>query len=580
MKEMDIRAVSGVDRLGRRLPLSQEVSPLRQNRYVGIFYFLWLGQEGTDGPFDVEKILAEDPRAAYDVDHPLWGKRQKESMLTLCHWGEPLWGYYFSNDEWVVRRHAEMLGFADVDFVVFDTTNGPIFKENALTVMRVFSEYLAAGYKVPQVVFMTNAKGGKNDCGDVVEEIYREIYAKNFYPDTWFMWDGKPLILGRPEECSVEAQAFFSFRRTQWPMEKQEQGGFSWMEFVRPQRVYRKADGTPEMINVSVAQHPNCAHSDSAFFGEKDTWGRSYHNGAMDVRYRAVDWGFNVQEQWDYAIQKDPEIIFLTGWNEWIAGRWDWDRDYDFDYTLQDGEGETHEYSRPRRTYIHHTMCDCCTEEYSRDIEPMKGGYFDNYYLQMIANIRRFKGLPEMPKDERRGEWSNGIGYRDFPFGNAHRDCRGFGDYHYVNTSGVNDIAEMTVSSCEDAVKFTATCADDIQTVGSWMRLYVRRADRQCYAPLGFEWTINDGTNADGSTAVSKWNGAAYQTIGRAQISVDGKSVTVTVEKALLGFKKGECVSIDFKWTDQVGENPTVEDFYQNGDSAPLGRLSYRYEEA
>ena len=32
-------------------------------------------------------------------------------------------------------------------------------------------------------------------------------------------------------------------------------------------------------------------------------------------------------------------------------------------------------------------------EEYSRDIEPMKGGYKDAYYLQMISFIRRFKGL-------------------------------------------------------------------------------------------------------------------------------------------------------------------------------------------
>ena len=32
-------------------------------------------------------------------------------------------------------------------------------------------------------------------------------------------------------------------------------------------------------------------------------------------------YGINFQEQWDYALSVDPEIIFVTGWNEWIMGR-------------------------------------------------------------------------------------------------------------------------------------------------------------------------------------------------------------------------------------------------------------------
>jgi hypothetical protein len=44
------------------------------------------------------------------------------------------------------------------------------------------------------------------------------------------------------------------------------------MEFIRPQRVYRDAQGNPEVINVSLAQHPNCAHSDGAFYGDVNSW--------------------------------------------------------------------------------------------------------------------------------------------------------------------------------------------------------------------------------------------------------------------------------------------------------------------
>ena len=63
---------------------------------------------------DVSKVIAEDPTAATDMDHPAW--------TGSAYWGEPLFGYYMTEDEWVIRRHIEMLGFADVDFLVFDTT--------------------------------------------------------------------------------------------------------------------------------------------------------------------------------------------------------------------------------------------------------------------------------------------------------------------------------------------------------------------------------------------------------------------------------------------------------------------------
>lgn len=38
---------------------------------------------------------------------------------------------------------------------------------------------------------------------------------------------------------------------------------------------------------------------------------------------------------------------------------------------------------------------DQYNQEYSRDIEPMKGGHGDNYYYQLIAAVRRYKGVAE-----------------------------------------------------------------------------------------------------------------------------------------------------------------------------------------
>ena len=58
MKQMDIRLTAATDRLGRSLPMPGEVSRKRKDRYVGMFYFVCLDQIGTDGPYDVEKMMA------------------------------------------------------------------------------------------------------------------------------------------------------------------------------------------------------------------------------------------------------------------------------------------------------------------------------------------------------------------------------------------------------------------------------------------------------------------------------------------------------------------------------------------
>ncbi len=74
------------------------------------------------------------------------------------------------------------------------------------------------------------------------------------------------------------------------------------------------------------------------------------------------------EEQWQRAFELDPEVVFITGWNEWIAMQ------------LNKKQGPA-------------VFCDQFDVEFSRDVEMMKGGYGDNYYMQMAANIRRFKGM-------------------------------------------------------------------------------------------------------------------------------------------------------------------------------------------
>ena len=66
-----------------------------------------------------------------------------------------------------------------------------------------------------------------------------------------------------------------------------------------------------------------------------------------------------------------PKFVFVTGWNEWVAQR----------FSSFAG------YTAPT------IFVDLFSQEFSRDIEPMKGGYGDNYYFQLVNYIRKYKGV-------------------------------------------------------------------------------------------------------------------------------------------------------------------------------------------
>ena len=128
----------------------------------------------------------------------------------------------------------------------------------------------------------------------------------------------------------------------------------------------------PEQVNVSVAQNLRVGDGQVTNMSAGNARGRSFHDGAMDRSPGAVDRGLNFQEQWGRALTLDPPFVMVTGWNEWIAGR----------------------SGRPGGPV---EFVDQFDEEYSRDIEPMKGGHGDNYYYQLVANVRRYKGVEPIP---------------------------------------------------------------------------------------------------------------------------------------------------------------------------------------
>ena len=194
----------------------------KKSKYVGIFYFMWLGDD-IGGIYDISKLQAQyDP---YDLENPLWSLpgsanyNGKISPQNAFHYfEEPLYGYYRSNDKWVIRKHLELLTLAGIDFLYLDFTNANmngdnainIYKNATLALMDTILEMQAEGYEVPRIVPICcnpytsgNVTERTKITTRVIEWVYNNYYAvDNFkYKSCWFTADktrnpsGNPLLV-------------------------------------------------------------------------------------------------------------------------------------------------------------------------------------------------------------------------------------------------------------------------------------------------------------------------------------------------------------------------------------------------
>lgn len=561
----DVRNFSNItatDALGRKLPTYEEVGALNQNKFVGLFYWTWHTQlsKGKKAN-DVSKILAAHPDAIDDYNHPAWPKDEG-----YYYWGEPLFDYYIDTDRWVLRKHAEMLADAGVDVIIFDCTNGNFtWKESYMEICRVFTEARQDGIHTPQIAFIT-AFGATQGSKEAIEEIYRDLYLPKIYKDLFFMWKGKPLIMAYPENLSTDIKNHFTFRPGQ-PVYNQGPGRadhWGWLE-IYPQHGFIRTASGYEQATVGVAQNWSKERGLTAM-NAPGAFGRSYTNAKGHIAEEgAVNYGYNFQEQWDRAFELNPNFIFITGWNEWIAGRQQmWQQQYN-------------------------AFPDQFNQEYSRDIEPMKGGHGDNYYYQMASNIRKFKGArPPMPISESKtitidgqfSDWNNVKPiYNAHKGSTIHRNSSGWvGDY-YTNTTGRNDFVAARVARDEQYIYFYVETAKNISpaTDPAWMRLFINTDRNQETGWEGYDFIINrmsPGKKAGVEKNTSEWN---WEKVGEADFNLSENKLEIRIPRSMLNLPKK--IDIEFKWSDNMQNDGDIMDFYVNGDVAPLGRYNYFYTE-
>ncbi|MBV9850113.1 MAG: hypothetical protein JO250_10610 [Armatimonadetes bacterium] len=708
----------GVDGLGRVLPTHADVGGPRPGRTLGVFYFLTFAH-GSDGPYDNTQILKAHPEAISDIRNPAWGP-----LNSSHHWGEPLFGYYASDDEYVLRKHAQMLAAAGVDVVIFDNSNAVTYDKARNTLCRAWEEIRRRGGKTPQIAFLCPFGNPDHIGTSTLNELYDTLYGPGLYRDLWFRWQGKPLVMAdpsyadaagllhpshvpvelpgggtlgqtftadrpflaiggefptwnttssgmtlslyaggpggpllarrdfqnvtdnaalllkagkelppgryylemsrpvghigwwgysadvyggghavedgvpapgdrsllirfageaQPQALSPDARRttpeaaaerartlrdFFTFRTPIAPYNIQSPPPehWAWLQ-VYPQAPQRDAAGQVEQVTVGVAQNYNATVNNTAPMSIPGAFGRSYHDGKMDTRPGAVNWGYNFAEQWRRALQLDPPFIFVTGWNEWTAGFYD----------------SWVQWHAPPPIFV-----DEFTEEYSRDIEPMQGGHGDDYYYQLVANVRRYKGVRPLPPvtprpitiDGRFGDWK-GVGpeFRDAIGDPAHRDAPGYGQAGpYVNTTGRNDIVAAKVSYDAKNVYFYVRTQEKLtpRTDPDWMLLYINADADYKTGWLGYDFVVNRHVG-NANTSLERNVGGQYKwrPVARVRYGVRGNEMEIAIPRVALSIGHLPA-TVDFKWADHCYARGDWTDFTLNGDAAPDDRFNYR----
>jgi hypothetical protein len=556
------------DGLGRAIPDYKQVGDVKTGKYVAMFYWIWhVSQNADPGFMNIEEVISKHPEAINDYNNIVW---KKFKHVKANHWSEPLFGYYRSTDPWVLRKHAEMLADAGVDVVVFDCTNeSHTWKESYDILFQTWQQARNDGVKTPKAAFMLPFGPYENSLISI-EKLYQDIYKPGRYKDLWFYWQGKPLIMAYPDNVPEPLKSFFTFRPVQpgyrtGPLRKDQ---WSWLE-VYPQHGYCEyAPGKFEMASVSVAQNATDSLVPAAMNDDREqVYGRSYtkKNGFNNSPDAAL-YGFNFQEQWDRAFELDPNLIFITGWNEWVAGR------------AKNWQGTENAFP------------DEFSVEYSRDIEPGKTSIGDNYYYQLISNIRKFKGVkrPQEFKnhtikiDGNFDDWKLiEPEYLDHKGDTIHRKHRGYGDLFYINETGRNDFIKMKASYDKDYLYFYAECSENITPASdsNWMMILIN-ADRDYSTGWqGYDYLINRNRNEENKASVEKNIGGKWdwETCGYVEYMLKGREMEIRIPRKIIPGKTSNNVNFEFKWVDNIKTDGNLMDFYLSGDVAPSGRFNYLY---
>jgi len=548
------------------------------NKFVGMFYWTWHqgGDADTARIKNISQIKDANPDAVNNYNDPMWRKGDPGYF----YWEEPLYGYYRTTDTWVLRKHAELLADAKIDVVFFDCTNGSFTWDDSFRqLMSVWDEARKDGVKVPKISFLLPFSPSNASLVSL-RHLYRTVYQANYFPELWFKWNGKPLIMAYQNNLTdtsldIEIKNYFTFRpgMPDYVYGPSSPDQWGWLE-VYPQHGFAPLDnGKYEQCTVGIAQNTCAAFGGHcSAFNLSDTYGRSYSKvKGFDTRKNGYLYGWNFEEQWDRADEIDPKMVFVTGWNEFVSGQW-----------LPESGWTGKPFS----------FVDEYDWDHSRDIEPVKnwGDNGDVYYLQLVDRVRKFKGMKERPivSDPKTidianlSDWGDvKPAYNSYKNNTKTRNSAGRCEKYYYDESARNDIISSKIARDNDYVYIYVQTNQPLtdSSQKNWMMLFLDIDRNKATGWQGYDYVINhkspDEKNAYVEKSISNsWN---WQEVAKVDYVISSNKLVIKIPRSAIGLSK-DPINIEFKWCDNMQEDGNIMDFYVSGDVAPGGRFNYVYD--
>ena len=610
MRNDTINSLVATDALGRHF---DEADVASSNKRVGIFYHVWHGYHTPYKAPNITELLSSNPELLFDKTADLYSDSPVEGTDNPSHyWAEPLYGYYASSDPWVVERHIELFTMSSINYLAIDLTNLLLYGgDEDLYGMPyhgldlLFNKLLELhnqGWNVPKVIpyFGVN-KNGVTNAKKFYDYYANSTYEPVLYKDTL---TNKPILCITKNTYNMlmlnsNVKSYFTIRDSLWPTDSSMSSGSTlstdsmpWIDFIYPQRSSTLSSGG-QYLTVSVAQHPSLAFSSSYNYPANASY-RSYDgnrgrgwsyskntNIASDVRR-----GTNLEYQWATAFDNYDDIIevMVTGWNEWIASK-----------TTTYGSGYEGEVC----------FVDQFNEEFSRDMEMTKGLYGDNFYLQNMRNTRAFKSNASYKNISNTGTkainnldmWTDGRTYVDFEgdalerTGNINTNYMTLypnGDLVtkicYSNHTNRNDISNIQVINDSDYLYFRVNCVNNIDIADKNVNFYayfsIKNSKERSWNGYNYALDIGNTNSGLSTTQLKKFAGDnVFSLVNYASIEsfLNGQVYICKIPLSKLGINDYSSFTIDFKVSDGVTNPGDIMQYYVDGDSAPIGRLNYRY---
>jgi hypothetical protein len=209
----------------------------------------------------------------------------------------------------------------------------------------------------------------------------------------------------------------------------------------------------------------------------------------------------------------------------------------------------------------------------------------------MLANIRRYKGVPPLPKastpvtirlEAGFEQWKDvAPEFADHVHETLPRDYEGAGGLHYTNQTGRHDLVACKVARDAQTLYFYVRTSQPITPHaaihGIWLLIDADGDPSTGWE--GYDFILNREVESGSATWLEQnagdWN---WKAAAKVSYRVQGCEFHAAIPRSALGLPENATqLALHFKWADNQQTPGDIMDFYLSGDVALEGRFKYRY---